>query len=205
MSSFPETLDVSRETMERLSAYAKLLTTWTRRINLIAPTTIDTVMARHVWDSAQFWLARRNPVDRWCDLGTGGGLPGMIVAILAREEAPEVNVTLIEADQRKAAFLRNAAAQLSLKNVAIVAERIEAAVPVGADILSARALAPLPRLLPFVHRHLAETGCAILAKGANVAPEIEAARKDWCFEVEMIPSRTNENGCLLRLEKIERV
>jgi 16S rRNA (guanine527-N7)-methyltransferase len=200
------TLDnVSRETLNRLQGYAALLEKWNTKINLVAPATIIDLWDRHIRDSAQvFDLAPRNAA-LWVDLGTGGGLPGLVCAILAADQMPDCHFVLIESDQRKAAFLVAAARELGLSQVRVLAERIEAAPPQGAQIVSARALAPLAQLLPYVSRHIEPKGVALLPKGKMYAQELEAARKGWHFSVAVHNSQTDPMARVLEIKEISRV
>ncbi len=195
--------DVSCETREKLRAFEDLILKWTARINLIAKSTRPVVRERHIIDSVQFWPLAPD-TDHWVDLGSGGGLPGLVVAIMARGEGRTCRFTLIESDQRKATFLRTAARELDLPHVTVLNHRIEDALPQFGGVVSARALAPLSALLPMVARHLAADGTAILAKGKSAAAEIADARQNWRFEIEAFPSTTDENASLLRLRRIER-
>lgn len=197
-------IDVSRETYERLSEFVELLKKWNRAINLVSRATIESVWQRHIADSAQlFDVAPPNP-GHWADLGSGGGLPGVVVGILAAEKAPQMRMTLVEADLRKATFLRQAVRALGIK-ATVLSERVEKCPPLGADILSARALAPLDQLCGFAQRHLAEGGTAIFPKGANWRAELEVATKSWSFSAESIPSRTDPEAVILKLTSITHV
>ena len=138
------------------------------------------------------------------DVGSGGGFPGLVVAILAAEKAPGLRVTLVDSDLRKAAFLTTVVRELGL-NTTVCSERIESLAPLGADVLSARALAPLPQLLAYAARHLAEGGLAILPKGATHERELASALEHWRFSVQKHPSRTDPDAVLLVLGDITRV
>ena len=197
-------VDVSRETEGRLSRFADTLRQWNSRINLVAPSTIDQLWERHIHDSAQLFALRPASARHWADLGTGGGFPGLVIAILAAEAAPRLRVTLVESDRRKAAFLATAARAAGVRP-RICAERAETLPPLQADVLSARALAPLPRLLEQAHRHLAPAGVALFPKGANHAAEIDAALADWRFRVQKTPSRTDPSGVILAIDGVARV
>jgi len=201
---FLNTVDVSRETMERLDAYAALLAKWTRRINLVSPATLPSLWHRHILDSAQLLRYLPEGATKWVDLGSGGGFPGAVVAILAAEAAPNLSVTLIEADQRKAAFLRAVSRETSTE-FDVVSQRIEAATPQGADILSARALASISDLLPFVERHLSSDGIALLQKGATWNAELSIALEAWRFRWKKHESVTDKEAVILELGGIERV
>jgi 16S rRNA (guanine527-N7)-methyltransferase len=190
--------DVSRETCVRLDTYAQLLRKWQPRINLIAPKTLPMLWERHFLDSAQLLDCCPVFTGKWVDLGSGGGFPGLVCAILAAEKAPNLHVTLIEADQRKSVFLREVIRRTSIQ-ATVLTERIELAPPQNADVVSARALAPLPSLLPLVYRHLAPDGQALLQKGAGHARELASARPDWQMNVEEITSRTAADSVILRI------
>lgn len=195
--------DVSRETFQRLTQLSELVTKWSGAINLVARSTLDDIWERHIQDSIQvFRLAP--PCQAWADLGTGGGFPGLVVAILAADEHPEMNVTLIESDQRKCVFLRTVLRETGVA-AKVITKRIEEAPRQNADVVSARALADLDKLLAYCERHLARNGLAILPKGAQWKSEVEAARKRWCFEHEVIESITGTGAAVLKIRGIERV
>lgn len=196
-------LNVSRETLAALEHYAALLEKWNARINLVAPTTIAELWQRHIIDSAQIFDHALKHAKHWVDLGSGGGLPGVVCAVLAREMMPDCRFTLIESDKRKAAFLMTAARELSLP-IKVLAERVEQAAPQDADIVSARALAPLPQLLPLVARHLGPKGTALLPKGKTHATELAAVQQDWQFEVSSHPSQTDDLARVLVMKELSR-
>lgn len=195
---------VSRETAELLQAYAALLRKWNRSINLVAPSTLDQLEDRHIKDCAQIWDASKQlRRDGWADLGSGGGLPGVIVAILGRAQLTKI--TLIESDRRKAAFLQTVRRELGLSHIEICAERIENAHPCAADIVSARALADLTRLLGYIAPHLSPGGTALLMKGRNWKEEVESARQEWDFSLESVASKTEADAAILMITDIQRI
>lgn len=193
-------IEVSRETDEQLAIFSDLLKKWNPKINLVAPSTLDCLEDRHLRDSAQLLAHAPTGWTDWVDLGSGGGFPGLVVSLMS----PGRNVTLIEADKRKAAFLR-AAVRETGANARIVAARIEDVSPLAAQVVSARALAPLKHLLGLVERHLAPEGTALLPKGAGVDGEIEDALETWRFDCEKIPSRTDPRAVILSIGEISRV
>lgn len=196
--------DVSRETYDDLMHFADLVKKWTTKINLVSPATIDRLWDRHIVDSAQiFGLAREN-YEKWADIGSGGGFPGIVVAILAKEKTPTAAFTLIESDQRKATFLRTAVRELDL-NASIIADRIENADQQKADIVSARALTSLSGMMPFLDRHLSLGGCAVLHKGRQYQKEVAEARQSWSFALEEHVSLTDPDARLLEIKGITRV
>lgn len=193
-------LNVSRETVARLQVFVELLVKWNAAINLVSKNTIGQVWSRHIADSVQvfeFGSTARN----WVDLGSGGGFPGIVVAILSAELAPQMTVTLVEADQRKAAFLRQINQSLGLA-ATVISDRIEAIDPLKADIVSARALAPLPQLCAFASRHLAVDGKGVFLKGKSAASEIAKARADWNFLVESHASATDPAAVVLVVREL---
>ncbi|WP_239995000.1 16S rRNA (guanine(527)-N(7))-methyltransferase RsmG [Rhodosalinus sediminis] len=189
--------DVSRETRERLETLLALVGKWTRRINLVAPSTVEDAWRRHILDSIQVHQAAP-AAQHWADLGTGGGFPGLVVAVLETERTTPAKVTLVESDRRKCTFLRTALRETGAQ-ARVIDARIEHVPPLGADVLSARALAPLGTLLGFAHRHLAPGGTALFPKGARWREEIAAAERDWTFSAEPIPSITDPDAVLLRI------
>lgn len=197
-------LDVSRETMERLKIFDATLQKWNPRINLVSRSTLPDLWNRHILDSIQVFEAIQQPTGHWVDIGSGGGMPGVIVAICAAEKAPALRVTLIESDQRKSAFLRTAARECGV-SVNVISERIETAEPQSADVLSARALADLSQLCEFSERHLKKEGLCIFPKGGNWKKEVDNASQQWRFEWEAITSLTEPQAVILKMKGVERV
>jgi len=196
--AFCEESGVSRETLARLQAYVALLAAWNPRINLVGPRTLEDVWRRHILDSAQLHRLIPAAARILVDLGSGAGLPGLILAILG---VPEVH--LIESDGRKAAFLREAARVTSV-SAAIHARRLEQITGFAADIVTARALAPLPLLLNHAERFVAPHSILLFLKGKTVAEELTDARKAWKMRASQYPSATDPSGTILRLEEVIR-
>ncbi len=197
-------VDVSRETIERLEALVSLMKKWNTAINLVARSTLEDAWNRHILDSAQLYSLAPAGAATWVDLGSGGGFPGLVIACIAKEKAPKLVVTLIESDQRKAAFLRQANTSLGL-GCQILCERIETASAQNADVVSARALAPLDKLCGFAARHMQPNGCALFMKGAQHAAEVDVARKLWSFDLDAFPSLTDPNAVILKLKDLNHV
>lgn len=198
----PTWLDVSRETLAKLEAYCDLVQKWNSAINLVAKKQIGELWNRHILDSAQLSTLLDAGPQAWCDLGSGAGFPGIVIAILAEELNPATVVTLVEVDQRKAVFLRQVARELAL-SAQVEATRAESLEPQLADIVSARALAPLSQLLPLAVRHLKPGGTAVFLKGAAAGVEVAEARKLWAFEITEQQSRTSPDGKILILRDIQ--
>jgi 16S rRNA (guanine527-N7)-methyltransferase len=195
-------LNVSRETMKRFEIFEQRLRLWSRRINLVATSTLADLWTRHIADSAQLFDIAPH-AKSWVDLGSGGGLPGLIIAAIQADNVPEAKMTLIESDKRKAAFLSDAAHHMGL-TVQVLPVRIEAAESQQYDVVSARALAPLPKLLelaaPFCN---ANTVC-LFPKGETVAEELTAARSRWHIDAETLPSRTHPSATILKIQEFSR-
>lgn len=188
---------VSRETMDRLSIYRALVEKWNPKINLVSPSTLPDFESRHLLDSLQLADIAEPKEGIWLDLGSGGGLPGLVVAIMTVDRP--LSVILVESDQRKAAFLRNAIRELSLKNVSVISDRIMSIAAQNADYISARALASLPQLLEMVLMHMKPTGTAYLMKGRTWREELMQARNDWQFDLDAVPSRTDPEAAILKV------
>ncbi len=196
-------LDVSRETYDDLRYFAELVSKWTPKINLISPRTVGTIWDRHIVDSVQIYPFAPSAYKSWVDIGSGGGFPGVVMAILGRSFAPDAKFTLIESDQRKATFLRTAARELNL-SVDVIADRIEKAAPQSADVVSARALSALSTLIPGIQRHMRPNGTAILHKGKRSMQEVAEARTSWSFALEEHASLTDPDGRILVVQRISR-
>ena len=199
-----QALGVSRETYARLERLVALLEKWSARINLVARSSLNDVWIRHVADSLQLWSLSSDPPGVWAELGSGGGFPGLVCACMAADTSPETRFVLVESDARKAAFLRAAIRETGV-NAVVETDRIEKLSPIGAGVVSARALADLGTLLSYAERHLKPEGTAIFPKGARWQHELEAAKLGWSFDVEAVKSSTDENAVVLKLRNIRRV
>ncbi|HZV21670.1 MAG TPA: 16S rRNA (guanine(527)-N(7))-methyltransferase RsmG [Hyphomicrobiales bacterium] len=199
--AFARTFSVSHETIEKLRTYERLLLQWQKAVNLVAPSTLPYFWQRHFADSAQLiGFARKACI--WVDLGSGGGFPGLVIAIMIANQK-ECAVHLIESNSRKCAFLsevvRQTAAPAYVHNLR-VADAALAGVP-RADVVTARALAPLDKLLelalPFFH--VASKG--LFLKGREAETEIADARRRWAFDIKIHDSLSDEEGRILEIEK----
>lgn len=190
---------VSRETQEKLEHFADLFRKWAKSINLIAPSTLEELWTRHIADSAQIFQLRPEP-GIWVDLGSGGGFPGVITAILA-SEFDTGWVHLVESNQKKASFLRIALMETRARG-SIHPIRIEdAAAQIGpCDIVSARALADLGQVLRYTYPWMTGTKTrALLHKGRDYRSEIENARGDWSFDLVIHPSVIETDSVILEI------
>lgn len=202
-SQAPMDINVSRETSERLCVFHDLVLKWNPRINLISKSSIPEVWSRHIWDSAQAFPIVED-WNTWLDIGSGGGFPAIIIAILAQRQNPGGRVIMIESDQRKAAFLRTAIRELDL-NASVKVSRVETTEPVGADVISARALADLTELIGYAERHLNPEGRAVFFKGETWEKELARAQETWSFSVTSHKSKTNPAAAVLEIKEIKRV
>ena len=197
-SAFAEKTNVSRETLRRFRSYADLLVNWQASINLVSENTLKDLWRRHIWDSVQ--LARFIPKGPCVitDLGSGAGFPGLLLSILLDTE-----VNLVDSSGKKIAFLREAA-RVTDANVVLHQGRIENLLLPKSDLVTARALAPLDKLLNLAVPVLSPSGRCLFLKGARAEEELTDARKEWKMTVERFPSATNANGVILSIRDIAR-
>lgn len=186
-------------TTARLDAFTDLLLRWNNRINLVADRDAEAVRTRHIADSLQLLPLLPEGDGPVGDLGSGGGFPGLVLAIASRRP-----FHLVESDRRKAAFLTEAAARLGLTHLQVHPMRIDAVRLPPLAALTARALAPLPHLLPHAARLLAPGGVALFPKGRTAEDELTAALMHWKLHIERFASRTAPDATLLRLSEIRR-
>jgi len=194
-----ERFGVSRETFARLRLYADLLLRWNRTINLISRADEGDLWSRHLADALQLLPYVPPDIPYAIDLGSGAGLPGLVLSL-----ATGTHFHLIEADGRKATFLREAARETGAL-VTVHACRIEAAAIDPAQLITARALAPLPNLLALAAPLLAPGGVCLFPKGQNAERELTEAARTWNMRVEKFPSQIDRSGLILRISEVERV
>lgn len=197
-AGFAECFPVSRETSARLAAYLELLARWSARINLVGRDTLADPWRRHILDSAQLAPLVPSGTRSLVDLGSGAGFPGLVLAILG---VP--GVELVEADSRKAAFLTEAA-RITGTRVAIRPARIETLPAHARDVVTARGLAPLDRLLALAHPFLGADSLCLFLKGERAAEELTLARKAWTICARSIESRSDPRGVVLQLRGVVR-
>ncbi len=195
-AGFAALTGVSRETLARLEAYAALLAQWSARINLIGGNTLGDVWRRHFLDSAQLFPLVPAGAQSLVDLGSGAGFPGLVLAILG---VP--GVELIESDARKCAFLREAA-RIAAAPVLIRNARIEAAPPQFVDVVTARGVAPLDRLIPLSQPFIGPGTVCLFPKGEQAGQELAAAQQAWTMDVTRHDSRTDPRGVILCLRNV---
>ncbi|OYU47988.1 MAG: 16S rRNA (guanine(527)-N(7))-methyltransferase RsmG [Rhizobiales bacterium PAR1] len=194
----PSNLGVSRETFERLEAYVALLLQWQGHINLIAPSTIPEIWTRHIQDSVQ--LHRLKPEARlWVDLGSGGGLPGLVLASIL-VETPGSAIHLVESNGKKASFLRHVATELQLPAI-VHSQRIEDAIPAlpTPDVVTARALSSLTDLIGYSNLLLKSGAVGLFPKGRDAGEELTEAQKSWHFTYALHESTTDAAAKIVEL------
>jgi 16S rRNA (guanine527-N7)-methyltransferase len=190
--------NVSRETFSRLVTYVTHLQKWNKAINLIAPSTEEEIWHRHIFDSLQLGLYI--PRDhRILDFGSGGGLPGIVLACLGYQ------ITLIESDQRKAIFLRETLRLCDIPQANVIQERVEKLPPQTADTITARALAPLETLLEYAAPHLGINSQCLFPKGAQYSKELHQAKTKWQFECLLHSSLSDSNAVIIQLSHLTPV
>ena len=190
--------DVPRETIERLEHFSALLAEENQSQNLVSAASLDSMWQRHLLDSAQLVLFAPSSAASWIDLGTGPGLPGLVVALLHRGP-----VTLVEARKRRVAFLESAAEKLDLGDrVRVAGVKVEHMPPEPFDVISARAFAPLPKLLTVGARFSTEKSRWVLPKGRNAGAELDAIRASWQGDFRLEPSLTDPEAHIIVAEGV---
>jgi 16S rRNA (guanine527-N7)-methyltransferase len=188
---------VSRETLARLKAYADMLSDWNSLHNLVARSTLPDLWRRHFWDSAQLAPLIPAKARTIADLGSGAGFPGLVLAALR----PDLAVTLYEATAKKCAFLRAAAERMGLR-VGVENTRIEDLPPKVHDVVTARALAPLPLLLAYAYPLTGPNSLSLFLKGQNLGSELTEAHKSWKMQTSQVASKTDPSGAILVVRKL---
>jgi len=195
-SPVPDWLNVSRETLAALQAFADEVRRWNPAINLVSKNSLPDIWQRHLLDSAQLYPLGGNGL--WLDMGSGGGFPGVVMGIMGAQ-----NMVMIESDQRKSTFLREVSRKMGLQNQIITA-RLEDVPAMQAQTITARALAPLTDLIGLAQRHIAPQGRAIFPKGRGFQAEIDQAKQDWVFNCQVIASKTDSEAAILVVSAIEK-
>lgn len=198
--AFQTEFAVPRGTMESLTRYAALLTEWQDRMNLVGPATLTDIWGRHFADSAQ--LIRHVPQGQsWLDIGAGGGFPGLVLAAMGW-----ANVTLVDSIAKKARFLEAVRDDLGLQDrVTVVCGRVESLPTLGVQIATARAAAPLDKLLDWAIRHVRPGGLYVFPKGRRWAEEVEEAERRFLFDLETRDSLTDPEAKILLVRNVRRL
>jgi 16S rRNA (guanine527-N7)-methyltransferase len=196
-AGFAARTGVSRETLARLKAYADILADWNARHNLVAKSTLPDLWRRHFWDSAQLAALIPDTACTLADLGSGAGFPGLVLAAMR----PRLAVTLHEATAKKCAFLRVAAERMGVL-VAVENVRLEDLPPRSFDVVTARALAPLSKLLGYAQNFVGPNSVCLFLKGQNVGVELTQAHKCWKMEASQAPSQTDPSGAIVVVREL---
>jgi 16S rRNA (guanine527-N7)-methyltransferase len=199
---FAKLSGVSRETLARLKTYAGMLEDWNARHNLVSRSSLADVWRRHFWDSAQLAPLIHANAKSLVDLGSGAGFPGLVLAELLIDRP--IRVVLYEATAKKCRFLETVAERLGLKTE-IRNARVEDAKLEPFDVVTARACAPMDRLLAYAHRFWGPGTMGLFLKGQNVEVELTAARKCWRIKLERHASRSDPTGVILEVRELDRV
>lgn len=198
--SFAKASGATPAQMADLERYRERLAAWNQNMNLVGPATLPEFWSRHAWDSAQ--LMRLAPeAAAWADLGAGAGLPGLVLAILGKGRAG-FHVHLVESMAKRCRFLAEIVGELQLPATVhnVRAENLQLTV----DIVTARACAPLTRLLGYARPYLQRGATGLFLKGQDVASELEEATRNWQFEAEVTPSLSDARGRIVRVKGLSR-
>lgn len=195
---FADLPDVSRETFADFQTYEGLLAKWNRKINLVSPAAAKDFWGRHALDSWQLTQHLPKSFETCLDLGSGAGFPGIAIAIHCKQTG-QGQVTLVESAGKKANFLRAVIRELNLPAV-VWADRAENLLPQPYNIISARAFAPLPRLLTYAHPFWGPATIALLLKGQGASAELTEASKTWIYEASTTESQSDSTGCVLKIK-----
>lgn len=198
--AFQKQFNVSRETLSRLIIYEELLRKWQSRINLIGPNTVDQIWSRHIADCAQVSLLAKKSCTHWLDIGSGAGLPGLIIAI-CRSQSDSCHVHLVESNGKKCAFLRTAVRETGAK-ATVHHMRLEDFAKKKAkkiDVITARAVAPLAELLEMCQPFFPHKPEILIQKGQDVDDELTQAAKCWIIDVEKSVSLVDNNSTILKI------
>lgn len=199
-ASFAAATGATAQHVQDLDRYRELLTEWNQVMNLVGPATLEVFWNRHAWDSAQI-LPLAPEAKTWADLGTGAGLPGVVLAILGKE-TPGFHVHLVDSLAKRCRFLSEVVRNLGLP--ATVHNSRAEDLSLAVDIVTARACAPLHRLLGYAQPYLRGGAEALFLKGQDVASELEEATRYWDFDAETLPSLSDARGRIVRVRRLGR-
>lgn len=203
MENFIEKYNVSRETFDKLKTYEGLLHEWQAKFNLVSNSSLEDAWNRHFLDSAQLFQYIPNDAKVMYDFGSGAGFPGMVLAIMANEKTPYLNVSLIESTTKKTLYLNEVKKQTAT-NVNILNQRIESIKPVRADVITSRALASLDELFIYVYKFCSIKTTCIFPKGKKYLEEIAEAEKFWNFDCQIKDSEQSDEGKILLITNLSK-
>ena len=192
--------DVSRETKNSFAVFEQLLKKWNSKINLVSPKTIDHFMERHLLDSLQLTQFIKTESGVWLDIGSGGGFPGIPLAIYFKEKCPKFKFNFMDSNSKKCFFLEEVCRNLNIE-ANVICDRIETAPLISCDYIVSRALAPLNDLLGYSQRHRKFIGKSLFLKGKNIKEEIAAAKCNWSFCYKLHQSLSHEDGKIIEIHQ----
>lgn len=199
-----ESYNVSRETIRKLEDFVALLTQWNQKMNLISKNSLPEVWTRHVLDSIQLSPYFSEKDKLIVDIGSGSGFPGIVSAIVLQEKNPEAKVVLVESITKKTLYLNSVCADLGLKNVSVVNDRVENTVFKDADIITARAVASLDILLKYAAKIGGKQTKLLLLKGKSYISEENQAKEHWNYDCEVIKNKYCDDGVILKITNIRK-
>jgi 16S rRNA (guanine527-N7)-methyltransferase len=199
-ASFQAASGATDARMADLEAFRALLAEWNEKMNLVGPSAMEALWGRHIWDSAQ--LLKLSDAKVWADLGAGAGFPGLVLAILLKN-TPGAQVHLVESMAKRCRFLEAVVGTLNLP--AKVHNARAEALSLKVEVVTARACAPMVRLLGFAEPYLRRGATGLFLKGQDVASELTEATKYWKFDVDLLPSRSSAEGQIARVKGLSRV
>ncbi len=199
VESFASRMSPTGEQLDALRGFEALIAEWNVRMNLVGPSALATFWGRHAFDSAQLLHVEQSAVC-WADVGAGAGFPGVVLAILLKGRSGAL-VHLVESMAKRAAFLRTVCVELDLPAEVHNLRAEDLAPPESLQVVTARACAPLPRLLGYTRGFFAAGARGLFLKGRGVEAELTEARRSWTLDVEVLPSLSDSSGVILKIEK----
>ncbi len=190
--------------MANLKLFVRLLVKWNRTARLVAPSTLGQIWFRHIHDSAQLLDHVPETAGKLADIGTGGGFPGLVLAIIGAERLPKTRFILVDSNARKCDFLREVCRRTGV-HATVLQNRNEELDPLEVDVVTARAVARLEILLGMAERHLTDGGICMFLKGHGFGDEIRAAARNWRFQFDALPSRTDDGSRILLVRDVTHV
>ena len=204
MNDFMNTYHVSRETFDILSRYVNILTEWQSKMNLVSPKSLDQIWTRHVADSAQLCAHLNSDSKLVYDIGSGAGFPAIVLAVMSKAEHRDTKFKLIESITKKTVYLNAVKTELELNNIEIINARTENLKLPPADIITARAVAALDKLLGFAFSFTSKNTILLLPKGKTYQEEVLEAKKHWRFDFEIIQNMVEPEGVILKISNLRK-
>ena len=204
MKNFCDTYNVSRETFDKLKSCQTMLSEWQQKFNLVSSNTLEDSWNRHFLDSAQLFPLLPKDAEVMYDFGSGAGFPGMVLAIMANEKMPRLQVNLVESTTKKTLYLNAVREQLGVR-VNVLNDRIEKLPTAKADVITSRALASLNELLGYAVRFCKPETVCIFPKGKKYAEELAEAHRCWRFKCQILPSCQSEEGRILVITSLSKI